>query len=42
MAVRPTEPVTEMCTRDIPRAKKRLEYETDNLTAICELIIWKI
>jgi hypothetical protein len=31
-----------MSTRNLPGVKGRLAHKADNLTAICELIVWKI
>jgi hypothetical protein len=39
MALRSTQPLTEMSTRNIPGGKKRPAREADNLTAICEPIV---
>jgi hypothetical protein len=38
----PTQPLTEISTRNLPVGKGRLARKANNLTAICELIIWKI
>jgi hypothetical protein len=38
-ALGPTQPLTKMCTRNLPGAKGRLERKADNLNAICEPII---
>jgi hypothetical protein len=39
MALRLTQPLTEMSTRKICGGKGRPVHKTDNLTAICELIV---
>jgi hypothetical protein len=39
MALRSTQPLTEMSTRDIPGGKRRPALKADNLTAICEPIV---
>jgi hypothetical protein len=39
MALRSTQSLTEMSTRNIPGGKGRPAREADNLTAICELIV---
>jgi hypothetical protein len=39
MALGPTQPLTEMSTRNIPGVKRRPQRKADNLTIICELII---
>jgi hypothetical protein len=39
MALGPTQPLTEMSTRNLPRGKDLLEHKADNLTAICEPIV---
>jgi hypothetical protein len=39
MALELTQPLTEMSTRNLPGGKGRPARETDNLTAICELIV---
>jgi hypothetical protein len=36
MALRPTQPLTEMSTRNISEGKKRPAHMADNLAAICE------
>jgi hypothetical protein len=36
MALRSTQPLTEMSTRNLPRDKGRPARKDDNLTAICE------
>jgi hypothetical protein len=42
IAVGSTQPMTEMSTRNLPGTKGRLVHEADNLTAICEPVVWKI
>jgi hypothetical protein len=42
MALGSTQPVTEMSTRNLPEGKGRPERKADNLTAICEPIVWKM
>jgi hypothetical protein len=39
MALRSTQPLTEMSTKNLPRDKKQLARKADNLTAICETIV---
>jgi hypothetical protein len=39
MALGSTQPLTEMCTRDLSRGKGRPARKADNLTAICEPIV---
>jgi hypothetical protein len=41
MALSSTQPVTEMSTRNLPGGKGRPAREADNLTAICEPIVYK-
>jgi hypothetical protein len=41
MALESTQPLTEMSTRNLPGGKGRPAYKADNLTAICEPIVWK-
>jgi hypothetical protein len=41
MALRSTQPLTEMSTRNLPREKGRPARKADNLTAICGPIIWR-
>jgi hypothetical protein len=36
MALGPTQPLTEMSTRNLPGGKGRQAHKADNLTAICE------
>jgi hypothetical protein len=38
-ALRSTQPVTEMSTRNLPRDKERPAFNADKLTAICEPIV---
>jgi hypothetical protein len=42
MALVSTQPVTEMSTRNLPGGKGRAVRKADNLTAICEPIVWKM
>jgi hypothetical protein len=42
MAVGSTQPLTEMSTRNIPGGEGRLARKADNLTAICESIVYKM
>jgi hypothetical protein len=42
MALGPTQPLTEMSTRNLPGVKERLARKADNLTAICEPIVYKM
>jgi hypothetical protein len=42
MALRSTQTLTEMSTRDVPGGKGRPARKADNLIAICEPIIWNI
>jgi hypothetical protein len=37
-----TQPLTEMSTSNLPRGKERPARKADNLTAICELTVWKM
>jgi hypothetical protein len=39
MALRSTQPLTEMSTRNLPGGKGRPVHEADNLTAICDPIV---
>jgi hypothetical protein len=39
MALGSTRPLTEISTRDLPGGKGRPALKTDNLTAMCELIV---
>jgi hypothetical protein len=41
MALGSTQPLTEMSTRNLPEGKGRPARKTDNLTAICEPIVWR-
>jgi hypothetical protein len=43
MALRPTQPLTEMSTRNIPEGKERpAPYAADKLTAVCEPTVYKM
>jgi hypothetical protein len=42
MALGSTQPLTEMSTRILPGGKGQLVCKADNLTAICEPIVWKM
>jgi hypothetical protein len=42
MALGSTQPLTEMSTRNLPGGKKRPARRADNLTAICEPIVYKM
>jgi hypothetical protein len=42
MALGSTQPLMEMSTRNHPGGKRRLERKADNLTAICEPIVYKM
>jgi hypothetical protein len=42
MALRSTQPLTEMSTMYLPGGKMRSERKADNLAAICEPIIYKM
>jgi hypothetical protein len=42
MTLGSTQPLTEMSTRNLPGDKGRPARKADNLTAICESIVWKI
>jgi hypothetical protein len=42
MALGSTQPLTEMSTRNLPGCKGRPARKADNLTAICEPIVWKM
>jgi hypothetical protein len=37
-----TQPITEMSTRNLPEVKGRPARKADNLTAICEPIVYKV
>jgi hypothetical protein len=37
-----TQPLTEMSTSNLPGGKGRPAHKADNLTAICELTLWKM
>jgi hypothetical protein len=41
MALGPTQPLTEMSIRNLPRGKGRPAPKADDLTAIYEPIVWK-
>jgi hypothetical protein len=41
MAFGSTQPLTEMSTRNLPGGKGRPALGADNLTAVCEPIVWK-
>jgi hypothetical protein len=41
VALGSTQPLTEMSTRNLPAGKGLLARKADNLTAICELIVYK-
>jgi hypothetical protein len=42
MALGSTQPLTEMSTRNLPGGKGRPVRGADNLTAICEPIVYKM
>jgi hypothetical protein len=42
MTLGSTQPVTEMSTRNLPEGKGLQARNADNLTAICEPIVYKI
>jgi hypothetical protein len=42
MALRSTQPLAEMSTRNIPGGEGRPARKADNLTAICEPIFYKM
>jgi hypothetical protein len=42
MALGSTQPLTEMSTTTLPGGKGRQARGADNLTAICEPIVWKM
>jgi hypothetical protein len=42
MALGSTQPLTELSTRNLPGGKGRQARNDDNLTAICEPIVWKM
>jgi hypothetical protein len=42
MALGSTQPLTEMSTRSLPGGKGRPARKVDNLTAICELTVYKM
>jgi hypothetical protein len=39
MAVRSTQPLTEMSTRNLPGSKERVARKADNFTAFCKPIV---
>jgi hypothetical protein len=39
MALESTQPLTEMCTRNLPGGKERPGRKDDSLTAVCEPIV---
>jgi hypothetical protein len=41
MALRSTRPLTEMSIKNLPGDKGQPPRKADNLTAICEPIVWK-
>jgi hypothetical protein len=42
MALESTQPLTNMSARNLPGGKGRQAHEDDNLTAICEPIVYKM
>jgi hypothetical protein len=42
MALRSTQPLTKMSTRNLPGSKKRPALRADNLTAICKPIVYEM
>jgi hypothetical protein len=42
MAMESTQPVTEISTRNLYEGKGRPARKADNLTAICEPVVWKM
>jgi hypothetical protein len=42
MALGSTQPLTELSTRNLPGGKGRPAHGADNLTVICELIVYKM
>jgi hypothetical protein len=42
MALRSTQPLTEMSTRNLPGDEGQLAHEADNLTAVCEPTVYKM
>jgi hypothetical protein len=42
MALGSTQPLTEISTRNFPWGKGRSARKADNLTAVCESIVWKM
>jgi hypothetical protein len=41
MSLGSTQPLTEMSTRNLSGSKGQTASKADNLSAICELIVWK-
>jgi hypothetical protein len=41
MALGSTQPLTEMSTKNLPGGKRRPARQADNLTVICEPIVYK-
>jgi hypothetical protein len=42
MPLRTTQPLIEMTVRCLPGDRGMLELKADNLTAVCELTLWKM
>jgi hypothetical protein len=42
VALGSTQPLTEICIRNIHRDKQQLVYEVDNFAAICEVTVYKM
>jgi hypothetical protein len=42
MALGLTQPLTEMNTRNLPGGKERPVHKADDLTAICEPVVWRM
>jgi hypothetical protein len=42
MALGSTQPLTEMSIRNLPGGKGQTAHKANNLTAICEPIVWKM
>jgi hypothetical protein len=42
LALGSAQPLTEMSTRNLPGGKEWPVSKTDNLTAVCEPIVWKV
>jgi hypothetical protein len=42
MSLGSTQPLTEMSTTNLPGGKERPARKADNLTAVCEPIVWKM